>query len=62
MQLDYCFSLTTYFTCFRVKCPYCPVEQYPVDAKQIFFWKRSQQQCIHPDSWSWWLEIGSAIF
>jgi len=22
----------------RVKCPYCPVEQSPADARQIYFW------------------------
>lgn len=26
------------FYVLRVKCPYCPVEQLPSDAKQVFFW------------------------
>lgn len=28
-----------FFLVFRLKCPYCPMEQSPGDAKQIFFWR-----------------------
>ena len=30
------------FSFFRVKCPYCPIEQSPSDARQIFFWSPSR--------------------
>ncbi len=37
---------------FRVKCPYCPIEQSPSDARQIFFWSpwRLNASCLQPNT------------
>ena len=33
---------------FRVKCPYCPVEQNPDDAKVVMFWDQCTTRIISP--------------
>lgn len=47
-------ALNKMFNGSKLKCPYCPMEQSPGDAKQIFFWRDnfSLQFVSETESWA----------